>query len=124
MKFIFLCLGGMAGTLLRYFVSGCTYKTFGANFPYGTFAVNILGCLLIGFLAGLSPGKGLRLTPEIEWFLVFGFLGAFTTFSTFGYDSFRLIQKAEFFKLFLNINANVGLGVLAVWAGAALGKGI
>ncbi len=122
MKFIFLGLGGMLGTLMRYFVSGLTYKVFGSGFPYGTFAVNLLGCLLIGFLAGLSPGKGLRFSPELEWFLVFGFLGAFTTFSTFGYDSFRLIQKAEFIKLFLNISANVGLGVLAVWAGATLGK--
>ena len=112
----------MLGTLMRYFVSGWTYKIFGSGFPYGTFAVNFLGCLFIGLLAGITTGRGIRLNSQIQLFLMVGFLGAFTTFSTFGYDSWKLMQEAQLLKLFFNVSANVVLGFLAVWAGVTLGK--
>jgi CrcB protein len=112
----------MIGALLRYLVSGWMSRAFGSDFPYGTLAVNLLGCLLIGLIAGLGAGKGLRLNSNLQMFLVIGFLGAFTTFSTFGYDSWKLMQESEFLKLFLNIASNVILGFLAVWAGVLLGK--
>lgn len=122
MKILFLCVGGMLGTVMRYLVSGWIYKVFGSGFPYGTFAVNFLGCLLIGLSAGFTAGRGFRLSPELQLFLVVGFLGAFTTFSTFGYDSWKLLQEAEFLKFFFNVSANVILGILAVCGGAILGK--
>ena len=73
--------GGFLGSVLRYWTSVNAYKVFGEKFPYGTFVVNALGCLLIGFIAEIFENRFL-VSPEIRIFLMIGFLGGYTTFST------------------------------------------
>jgi CrcB protein len=118
---IYLCLGGMFGTLMRYFVSGWVYKILGTDFPYGTMVVNIGGCLLIGFMGTLAEERFV-LSPNLRLFLLVGFLGAFTTFSTFSYESWKLLQSNDFTYSLLNISLSVLVGMLAVWLGAVLAR--
>ena len=86
MKWFSLALGGVAGTFARYVLGGVIYQLFGTSFPYGTLAVNLLGCLIIGFLAALAEEKFL-LGPNARLLLMVGFCGAFTTFSTFIFET-------------------------------------
>jgi len=115
-------LGGFLGAMLRYLVSGFVYGALREPlFPYGTLAVNALGCLLVGLLAGLAESRGL-FSPEARVFLLIGFLGSFTTFSTFGYETLQLLRDGELLSAALNVFGQVGLGLGGVWAGDALAK--
>ena len=78
-KWFGLIIGGVAGTAARYLLSGAVYQIFGTSFPYGTLAVNLIGCFAIGFLAALAEDKFL-LGPNMRILLMVGFCGAFTTF--------------------------------------------
>ena len=90
-KILLVGFGGFVGAVLRYGISGWVQRWTGSvNFPYGTLAVNLLGCLVIGLLAGLAEDRGL-FTPEARLFLFIGVLGAFTTFSTFGIETLNLL---------------------------------
>ncbi len=89
----------------------------------GTLAVNLVGCLLIGFLAGLAEFRGL-FSPEIRMFLLIGVLGGFTTFSTFGYETYQLLRDGQMHFAITNICMSVVLGILGVGAGFALAKAL
>jgi CrcB protein len=117
----FLVLGSVAGGLGRYVLAGAVYRIAGASFPYGTLAVNLSGCLLIGFLNGLAEGKFL-LGPETRILLMTGFCGAFTTFSTFILESVNLAKDGEFMRMFWNLGASVILGVLVFMFGEFFAK--
>ena len=93
-KWIVLAVGGVVGTIARYALAGAVYRWAGTGFPYGTLAVNALGCAVIGFLGTLADEKFL-LTPDARLFWMVGLLGAFTTFSTLIYESWRLLQDGE-----------------------------
>ena len=121
MKWIHLILGGTAGTLSRYLLSGFIYQIFGAQFPYGTLAVNLLGCFLIGFLAAISEEKFV-LDGNARLLLMVGFCGAFTTFSTFIFESANLIRDGETLSALLNVLASVLLGFLVFRAGIFLAE--
>ena len=108
---IIVALGGAVGSVCRYLVS----STFGNNFPWGTFIVNILGSLLIGFLIGII-NKGI-ISPEIKLLLVTGFCGGFTTFSTFANESFTMMKGGDVLLAALYVGLSVILGILAVWGG-------
>lgn len=114
--------GGFLGAVLRYLaiLSMQVFKTRHAV-PLGTLLVNVLGCLLIGFLAVLAENRVL-LTPETRSFLIVGILGAFTTFSTFGYESISLLKSGATVGFLLNIGLQLGLGLLAVWLGMEIGR--
>ena len=86
------------------------------TFPYGTLAVNVLGCLVIGFLGGLLELRQL-LNPAHRVFILIGMLGGFTTFSTFAYETLGLLHAAEFGRSLLNIAGHVILGIGAAWFG-------
>lgn len=116
LKWIVLVAGGICGTLGRYLLAGAVYRWFGTAFPYGTLAVNALGCLVIGFLSTLTEQKFL-LKPETRLFWMVGLLGAFTTFSTFIYESWRLMQDGEFVLAGVNLLGSVLLGLVALWIG-------
>jgi CrcB protein len=109
--------GGFIGSVLRYAVSGYVQQAMkSVGFPYGTLAVNMLGCFVIGFLAQLAESRGL-FTSESRLFVFVGILGGFTTFSTFGNETFNLLRDSQMMSALANVGANVILGLFAVWLG-------
>ena len=121
MKWIQLAVGGAAGTIARYVLGGVVYQFLGTGFPYGTLVVNLTGCLLIGFLATVAEEKFL-LGPGARTLLMIGFLGAFTTFSTFILESANLIRDGETLRAFVNVLASVVLGFAVFRFGVLIGE--
>ncbi len=110
-------MGGALGSVARYLVSGWVQAiSRNVTFPYGTLTVNVVGCFVIGFLAQLAEARGM-LTSEARAFIFIGLLGGFTTFSTFGNETFNLARSGEMTSALANVGANVILGLLAVWVG-------
>lgn len=121
MKWFSLIAGGAFGTVARYLVGGVVYQWLGASFPYGTLIVNLTGCWLIGFLVVLSEEKFL-LGPGARIFLMIGFCGAYTTFSTFMLETANLMKDGENFRAFMNVLLSVMLGFAALRLGITLGR--
>ena len=114
---------GAAGAVARYLMAGTVDRLSGDVFPYGTLAVNLLGCLALGFVLELSAATDL-LPRDVVLAAGTGFLGAFTTFSTFGVDSVRLAQAGGATPLLANVAAHVVLGLAAAWLGIALARAV
>lgn len=113
-------VGGFVGSILRYWVSGWVQQvTASAGFPFGTMAVNLLGCLVIGFLSQLADVRGV-FTPETRALVFVGVLGGFTTFSTFSNETFNLFRDNEVFSALTNLTLQIVLGLGAVWLGRTL----
>lgn len=113
-------LGGFIGSVARYKLGGLVlHLTAQERFPYSTFAVNVLGCLVIGLLAGLAERYEL-FGPGTRLFLFTGLLGGFTTFSAFGLDAMFLVRRGELLVAALYAGASVVLGITAVWLGLKL----
>ena len=118
---ILIGIGGFLGAIFRYLVSGYVYQwTKAADFPFGTLVVNLLGCLLIGFLTFLAESHGL-FTSESRAFLIVGLLGSLTTYSTFGKETMNLMQDGESPAALLNVSVHLIFGLGAVWVGRAMG---
>ena len=114
---IYVALGGALDSVFRYFLGTWTQTlSKSIDFPYGTLAVNLIGCFVIGFLSQIAEGRG-AFTPESRAFIFVGLLGGFTTFSSFGNDTFNLLRAGETFNALANIGANVILGLALVWLG-------
>lgn len=122
LNLLFVGFGGFIGASLRY-ATGLFVGRFitDAHFPYGTFVVNMLGCLLIGFLAGLTDLCEL-MNDTSRAFVFTGMLGAFTTFSTFSYETMGLLQNGHTSPALTNLGLQIILGLLAVWVGIQLSK--
>ena len=117
MKTLLVGCGGFLGSIGRYLLVGAVHRIVQSPvFPFGTLLVNVSGCLAIGFLGGLAEERGL-LSPEARVFLLIGVLGGFTTFSSFGYETFQLLRDGEMLPALLNVLLQVGLGLVGVWAG-------
>ncbi len=116
-----IALGGALGSVLRFWMSSGIYTLLGRSFPYGTLAVNILGCLLIGILFVLFME---RLTVDTVWRagILIGVLGGFTTFSSFSIETFNLIEGGAHLKAVLNMASSVFLCVGATWLGVILAR--
>lgn len=115
-------LGGCIGSILRYLMVGFIYNHMDyPAFPYGTMAVNLIGCFVIGILSGLAETREV-ITPELRIFLFIGILGGFTTFSSFGYDTFGLLRDGSFWYAAINVTAQVFFGLGAVWLGYSLSR--
>ncbi len=113
-------LGGFIGSILRYLASGYVQQsTKSIDFPFGTLAVNVIGCFVIGFLAQLAETRGV-FTSESRAFVFVGILGGFTTFSSVGNETFNLAHDSQMMKALANIGANVILGLFAVWLGRTI----
>lgn len=126
-KFLYIALGGAAGSLLRYLLSGWVQRgvqqaasgSWLATFPFGTLTVNVLGCLVLGACAAAFTGP-LLIREEYRVGLTIGVLGGFTTFSTFGLETFYLVEDGQFRLALANMGASLGLSFLAVWTGYRL----
>jgi CrcB protein len=112
--------GGAIGAVLRFGLSGWLQRL-APHFPLGTLVVNVLGCLAIGVLMTLSEESG-KVSVDTRLFIAVGLLGAFTTFSTFGYETFGLLRRGETALALASVAANVLIGLGAVVAGRAIAR--
>lgn len=113
----------MVGSICRYGLSGLLYRMMGDRFPYGTFAVNIVGCFAIGLLMSLFEERWL-VPPNLRLFLTIGILGGFTIFSTFSYETVEMLKGGNIFMASLNIVGNLFCCVCATWRGSIIGKSL
>lgn len=112
--------GGFLGALARYGIGNLVHRQLPfTTFPYGTLVVNLLGCFVIGVITGLVESRQL-FGPELRRFILIGILGAFTTFSTFGYETLAMIRDDEHFRAALNVGIHVVFGLALVWLGYTL----
>jgi CrcB protein len=116
LKWLFIAVGGAIGSVLRYAVQGWFRDAFGGRFPWGTFVVNITGCLVIGLLAGFFAGPRL-VREEYRIGLLVGVLGGYTTFSSFGLETFNLASDGQFRLALVNMVMSCVVGFVAVWIG-------
>lgn len=123
MVFIAIGFAGALGALARYGVSLAALRWFGRDFPYGTLCVNLAGCFLLGVIAELTM-EDAGLAPQTRAILGTGFLGAFTTFSTFGVETYRAMQAGAWGVAASNVAINVVGGILLVAAGMALASAL
>ncbi len=121
MQLIAIAAGGAAGAVMRYLVSSGVYSWLGRGFPWGTLSVNVVGSLLMGLLFVLLTER-LALGGQWRAFLLIGFLGAFTTFSTFSMETLNLIEGGELLRALLNMVGSVVLCVAATWGGVVLAR--
>jgi len=119
--YVFIALGGALGALGRYILSNIIHSRTGPGFPAGTFIVNILGCFLLGLVFILSTEK-LTISANMRTFLSIGFLGAFTTFSTFSLETLSLIKGGEIKTALFNVLGSLIIGLLAVWLGTIVAQ--
>jgi len=116
-KYLLVLVGGAMGSLARYLAGTAVMSRFSGRFPLGTLVVNVTGCFLIGMIMTLLSQ---RAAPHPNWrlLLVVGFLGGFTTFSSFAYETFTAAREGSMWIGLMNVVASVALGYLAVWLGA------
>jgi len=115
-KTIFVGLAGLVGTLFRYWLSGFVARHYGETFPWGTMAVNLIGCFLAGAVFYVTEERFL-VSPTVRTIILIGFLGGFTTFSSYGLQTFTLLRDGEFGLATLNVAASNVFGLLMVWTG-------
>ncbi len=118
---LLLAVAGALGTLSRYGLSGIAQRITGFGFPVGTLLVNIIGSVFIGFIMQISLNTDI-IPRSYRLILTVGFLGAFTTFSTFTYETVRYLEDGAWLFGMLNIAANMGLGILGILLGMFLGR--
>ena len=120
-KLALLSLAGVLGTLSRYLLSGFVQRLTGAYFPWGTWSVNILGCFLFGLVWVLSEER-FYFSSQTRLIVLVGFMGAFTTFSTYVFESSELMRDGEWVKLSLNLAGQNVFGFLGLVGGMFLGR--
>jgi CrcB protein len=120
-KYLMVGIGGFLGAIVRFWVGGYVGAKLGTRFPYGTFLINCTGSFLIGFIITLLAEKT-HWNPNWRYLIPIGFIGAYTTFSTFEYETFRVIQDGELLIALVNVVLSVIVGFLAVWLGVIAGR--
>lgn len=120
-KYIMVGLGGFLGAIARFWLGGYVSTKLGARFPYGTFPINCTGSFFIGFIITLLAERT-HWSPNWRYLIPIGFIGAYTTFSTFEYETFRVIQDGELLIALLNVVLSVVVGFFAVWLGVIAGR--
>jgi len=121
LSILYIALGGIAGTLSRFGLEGWIQSRTATHFPLGTLTVNITGSLLLGFIIRVATGTAL-ISPDIRAAVTIGFCGAFTTMSTFSYESVALLNDGDYLRAALYMSATIAGSVGAVMLGAALGN--
>jgi CrcB protein len=119
-----VALGGSFGAVIRFLVSSGIYQWLGRGFPYGTLVVNVMGSFLLGLLTETLILQRITITFEYRAAILIGFIGSFTTFSTFSLETFYLLEQGHLSKAALNIAASISACVLAIWLGLLCGRGL
>ncbi len=119
-ELIYIAIGGAVGALTRYLVSGIAYRYMGIDFPWGTLSVNLIGSFLIGFLYQVF--ERIVILPEIKVLIFIGFLGAFTTFSTYAFETLNLLKEGEIRIALYNFLANNIFSVFFVFIGMMVSR--
>ncbi len=120
-KLAWIALAGAAGTLCRFGLAGLVQRGLGAGFPWGTAVVNILGCFLFGLVWVLAENR-LVISGETRLIVLVGFMGAFTTFSTFAFETGQLLRDSEYLLAAGNVLLQNGVGISAMLAGLLVGR--
>ena len=120
---ILIAIFGALGCVARYYVSGWTYEKLGWGYPWGTLAVNMAGAFLIGLIMELGL-KGAAIPATLRIGLTIGFLGGLTTFSTFSYETFRLMESGRILIAFSNVIVSVTACLLFTWLGIVVAKAV
>ena len=121
-EMLWVGLGGFLGANARYLLGLWVAGRFGTTFPYGTFVINVTGSFIIGLIMGLLDAH--VLAPAVRLSLAIGFVGAYTTFSTFTYETLRLIENGSLLLAAANVVGSVIVGMLAVVAGVVAGRAL
>lgn len=121
LEVMMVAVGGGIGATTRYLVSTWAAERFGADFPYGTLIVNVVGCFIIGAFMTLATEK-LIISPYWRLLITVGFVGGLTTFSSYSYETFKLLQDAEIMLAMYNLLANVIVGFFATWLGISIAR--
>ena len=120
-RLLLVCLGGALGSGLRYVVSGLAARWLGAEFPYGTLLVNLGGCFAIGLVQEVGT-TSLLLPDHVRLFLAAGVLGGLTTYSTFSYETLRLVESGAWSQAWVNVLGTTGLSLALCFLGIAVGR--
>ena len=123
LKLLAVAVGGAVGACTRYVVSQWAAGRFGADFPYGTLIVNVVGCFIIGVFLTLTTER-LIVSPYWRLVVAVGFLGGLTTFSSIGYETLRLVDAANLLPAISNVALNVCVSLFATWAGMMLARAL
>ena len=122
--FLIIGLGGWLGAYSRYQLGLWIASRYGTGFPYGTLVINVTGCLILGFFGSWALIRPVPVAVEWRLLIAVGFLGAYTTFSTFGFETVLLIKNGQTLAAAANVLGSVGAGLLAVWLGALAAKAL
>jgi len=120
-KYIMVGLGGFLGAVARFWLGGYVYERMGTRFPYGTFVINCSGCFAIGFIMAIL-GERTHLNPNWRLLIPIGFIGAYTTFSAFEYETMMAMRDGALLIAFLNVVLSVIVGFACVWTGTVCGR--
>ncbi len=123
MNYLWIAVGAVVGASARYFLSGLIARNFSATFPYSSLLINVTGSLVLGFFLVYSTDRVL-LDPRWRLLVAVGFCGSYTTFSSYAFESFALMEQGQWLLVGLNVTASNVLCLAAVVAGAALARGL
>ena len=122
-KYLFIALGGAAGSILRYWVGSTISGRMGTRFPYGTLVINLTACVIIGFTLTYF-GKRADLSPAWRFLVPIGFIGAYSTFSTYEWETLSTLRSGAFVLAALYAGGSLILGLIAVWAGSFIAEAL
>ena len=120
-KYLLIALGGALGSIARFWMGSAVASRLGTKFPYGTFVINITACIIIGFSITFL-GRHAELSPSWRFFVPVGFVGAYSTFSTFEWETFANLQTGAFLIAGSYVVLSLILGLIGVWCGVLLAK--
>lgn len=123
MKYLLVGVGGCIGSVLRFWVGGYVSQRLGARFPYGTFVINVTASFLIGFILTLLAERS-QWSPNWRYLIPIGFIGGYSTFSTFEWETFQVLRDGEVAIALLNVGLSVVVGFISVWLGAITGRAV
>jgi len=122
-KYIMVGIGGFLGAIARFWVGGYVYERMGTKFPYGTFVINVSGSFVIGLVMSILTERT-HLHPNWRYLIPIGFIGAYTTFSTFEYETLAAARDGAWVVALANVVLSVAFGFVGVWLGMVAGRSV